>query len=308
MKHQPTIYPPSLKPGDRIKIVCPSRFVTLEEILPAAEWIRQHGFRVEYGETIGKTDGQFAGSDDERIEDFQKALNDEGIRAIWCARGGYGAARIIDKINFSSLRNNPKWIIGFSDVTAIHMAIFKHNVVSLHAPMAFSFKNNHETAISFGLMLSFLTGKRIPLEWKATPFDTPGTASGKLLGGNLSVIYSLRGTPFDIPFENTLLMIEDIDEYLYHIDRMCNNLRLGNKCNPKALMVGSFTNMHDNSVPFGKNANEIIKHYFQSPPAIPVTHNAPFGHTDYNLPLLIGAEATLNIGSKRTTLLYHGNT
>ncbi|HON17947.1 MAG TPA: LD-carboxypeptidase [Salinivirgaceae bacterium] len=302
------ITPPSLNAGDRVRIVSPSRSITLEEILPAAEWLRQHGFRVEYGKTIGKIDGQFAGSDEERANDFQDALHDDGVRAIWCARGGYGAARILTKIDFSILRQSPKWIIGFSDITAIHAAVYLQNIISMHAPMPINFKNSIETSISLGLMLTILRGKTMPLEWDSSPFNRPGIATGRVWGGNLSVIYSLRGTPYDIDINETILMLEDIDEYLYHIDRMINNLQLGGNFNPKAMIVGQFTDMHDNTIPFGKNAYEIVSEYTKSQTLKAATFNAPFGHVDYNLPLLIGAEATLNVGTKRTTLMYHVGT
>jgi muramoyltetrapeptide carboxypeptidase len=307
MENQIPQFPTPLRQGDRIRIVCTARSAVLDEILPAAEWIRNLGFRVEYGETLGKTDGQFGGTDDERAADLQNAINDSGVRAIWCARGGYGTARILDKIDLTPLKENPKWVIGFSDITALHAALYQQGIVSLHAPMPLTFNQNSDTSIAFGLLLSYLMGKYTPLSWERNAMDISGTATGRIFGGNLSVLYSLRGTPYDVDTAGTLLFLEDIDEYLYHIDRMCTNLHQGRKFdNVAGLISAKFTKMNDNTVPFGHNANDIVSRYANIN-AIPVQcFDAPFGHVDYNLPLLHGAMATLDVGNKHTKLHYHG--
>ncbi len=301
------LYPQPLKQGDRIRIICTARSVVLEEILPAAEWIRNLGFRVEYGETISKTEGQFGGTDEQRATDLQDAINDDGVRAIWCARGGYGTIRILDNIDFEPLKKNPKWIIGFSDITALHIALFRQGLVSLHAPMPITFNRNSDTSVAFGLLLSYLMGKYTPLTWEKSATDVPGIANGRILGGNMSVLYSLRGTPLDTETKNTLFFLEDIDEYLYHIDRMANNLHHGGRFRKVAgLISGQFTKINDNTVPFGHTTNNILSKY-ATKNNIPVQcYDSPFGHVDYNLPLLHGAMATLEVGTKNVTLSYHG--
>lgn len=303
------IFPPALKHGDRIRIVCPARSVVLDEILPAAEWIRRQGFKVEYGDTIGKVSGQFGGTDEERAADIQNAIDDDGIDAIWCARGGYGTARLLESLNLELLMKRPKWIIGYSDITALHAALYKIGIVSIHAPMPLSFNQNLETSIAFGLLLSYLMGRDIPLEWDKSSFDREGKTTGRLFGGNLSVIYSLRGTPWDVNLTDSLLFIEDVDEYLYHIDRMCNNLSLGGYFKQiKGLIAGQFTKMNDNTIPFGMSANEIVQRFANRSNVAVQCFNAPFGHVDYNLPILCGAQAELEVDKNKVTLKYHGRT
>jgi muramoyltetrapeptide carboxypeptidase len=306
-ENQHHLFPQPLKQGDRIRIVCTARAVVLDEILPAAEWIRNLGFRVEYGETIGQTDGQFGGSDEQRATDLQNAINDDGIRAIWCARGGYGTIRILDKIDFEPLKKNPKWIIGFSDITALHVALFRHGLVSLHAPMPITFNRTSDTSVAFGLLLSYLMGNYTPLTWEKSANDVAGIAQGRIFGGNLSVLYSLRGTPFDTDTKQTLFFVEDIDEYLYHIDRMVNNFHHGGRFRKVAgLISGQFTKMNDNTVPFGHTPNDILARYAEKNKVPVQSYNSPFGHLDYNLPLLHGATATLEVGTKNVMLSYHG--
>ena len=309
MHQKAPIFPPALKHGDRIRVVCTARAVVLEEILSAVEWIRTQGFRVEYGSTIGKVSGQFGGTDEERISDIQDAINDKGVRAIWCARGGYGTARLLDQLDLNPLVKDPKWIIGYSDITALHAALFTMNLVSLHAPMPLSFNSTQDTSIAFGLLLSYLMGTFVQLEWKKSEFDTKGITRGRLTGGNLSVLYSLRGTKYDVNTSNAILYFEDVDEYLYHIDRMCNNFSLGKVfASLSGLLVGKFVKMNDNAIPFGQSANEIIAHYSDNK-GIPVrSFDAPFGHDDYNLPLLNGAQAILEVGDENVTLKYDGRT
>jgi muramoyltetrapeptide carboxypeptidase len=302
---QKPIFPKHLKSGDTIRIISPSRSITSEEILPVTKWLNTKGFKVEYGENINRVCGQFGGDDNQRIEEFQQAINNPSVRAIWCARGGYGAARIIDKINFEPLLCDPKWIIGFSDITAIHCALFRLGLVSLHAQMPINFRNEVETKNSFDLLVSYLTGVYLPVTWLPSSDDKTGSAEGKLFGGNLSVLYSLRGTQYDIDTAKTIFFIEDIDEYLYHIDRMCNNMNMSNKFSfLSGFISGQFTKMNDNQIPFGKNAREILLQYTTNVPV--QTYDAPVGHIPCNLPMLYGALATLEVQKTKVTLSYNG--
>ena len=305
--NQNIIFPKPLTSGDIIRIVSPSRSITSSEIISLSEWLIAKGFNVEHGDNINNVCGQFAGDDCQRAKELQQAIDDPAVRAIWCARGGYGAARIIEKINFNPLLNDPKWIVGFSDITAIHCALFRLGVVSMHAPMPINFAHDTETISSFNLICSYLTGNYSPLTWNKNAFDKEGKAEGRLFGGNLSVLYSLRGTQFDINPENSIFFIEDIDEYLYHIDRMCNNLNMsGIFSKIAAFMSGKFTKMNDNTTPFGMNVHEILLQYVANVPV--QVFDAPFGHVNYNLPLLHGALATLETEKKTVTIKYNGAT
>lgn len=307
MKFNTPIYPPSLKKGDTIRIICPSRSIDIEEILCIKKWLTTKGFCVEYGENVGKTCGQFSGDDNQRTCELQRAINDPNVRAVWCARGGYGTTRIIDNVDFSPLLIDPKWIIGFSDITAIHVALFKLGIVSLHAPMPVNFNNRKMTMSAFNLTLSYLQGNFSPIKWETSLLNKEGISQGLLFGGNLSVLYSLRGTSFDIDTSQIIYFIEDVDEYLYHIDRMCNNFKMGNKfLKIKALLSGQFSKMKYNIIPFGKNAEEIISQYI--PNNIVQAYNSPFGHIDFNLPLLNGAHAILDVNNSMVTLSYYGTT
>jgi len=304
---QKPIFPKPLKSGDKICIISPSRSITSEEISPVTKWLNTKGFKVEYGENINRACGQFGGDDNQRIQEFQQAIDDPAICAIWCARGGYGAARIIDKINFEPLLHNPKWIIGYSDITAIHCALYRLGLVSLHAPMPINFGDEVETKISFDLLISYLIGVYSPIMWHSNPNDIAGKTEGKLFGGNLSVLYSLRGTSYDVDPTNTIFFIEDVDEYLYHIDRMCNNMNMSDKfAQLSGFISGKFTKMNDNQIPFGMDISEILLQYTSNVPVR--TFDAPFGHINYNLPLLYGALATLDVQKTKVTLSYNGTT
>lgn len=307
MSNNKTI-PPRLKRDSRVRIICTARYVNIDDIVEASKVISSMGFRVDYGKTIGQIDNQFGGCDVSRTADLQEALDDPSIEAIWCARGGYGTARLLKSIDFSQFRNNPKWIIGFSDITALHAAIYSHGVVSLHAPMPFGFdKNNLKQLKSLNTTLDYLKGNFKTLSWHHNNLNGCGSATGNMLGGNLSVLYSLRGTYFDNNTTDTLFVIEDIDEYLYHIDRMCTNFDIGNKFkNISGLIIGQFTKMNDNITPFGHTANQIIDR-IASLNSVPVRcFDAPFGHSDLNLPFLHGAKATIDLSDESVTLSYHG--
>ncbi|MGI6478567.1 MAG: S66 peptidase family protein [Salinivirgaceae bacterium] len=307
MNQTPLSFPQSLKQGDTVRIVCTARSVVLSEILKAAEWIENIGFKVEYGKTIGSVDHQFGGTDNERAEDLQNAINDPHVKAIWCARGGYGTARILDMIDFSALKKNPKWIIGFSDITALHAALYNEGLISMHAPMPINVNDTKENGASLKLMFSYLTGKYESIQWCKSDKDVQGIAKGNIVGGNLSVIYSLRGTKYDIDTTDTILLLEDIDEYLYHIDRMCVNFHIGGKFkNLAALISGQFTKMNDNTINFGMTANEIIERYSNINQINVRAFDAPFGHIDYNLPFLHGASATIEVGKEKVKLSYNG--
>ena len=288
------IIPPKLNKGDKVALIATARHISKEELIPATYIIKKWGFKVVFSENLFKIKNQFAGNDNERAADLQKMLDDKSIKAIFCVRGGYGTARIVDKIDFSIFSANPKWLVGYSDVTVLHNHINNLGIASLHASMPINFKNN--TTKSLLSISSCLFGEQNIIRCNPYSLNKLGVAKGVVVGGNLSVIYSLLGSPSDIKTEGKILFIEDLDEYLYHIDRMVFNLFRNKKFSSiKGLIVGGMTKMNDNKIPFGKTANEIIfekTRYLN----IPICFNFPSGHIDNNLSIIFGKESCLSVG------------
>ena len=216
------IIPPKLNRGDKVALIATARHISKSELLPAIEIIHKWGLQIEYGENLFKIHNQFAGSEKERSDDLQKMLDDKSIKAVFCVRGGYGTVRIIDKIDFSFFLNNPKWIVGYSDITVLHNHINNFGIASLHASMPINFKDN--TAKSLNSIYNCLFELQNNIACNPFPLNKFGVAKGEVVGGNLSVIYSLLGSASDINTKDKILFIEDLDEYLYHIDRMIFNL------------------------------------------------------------------------------------
>lgn len=284
---------PLLLPGDEIRIVSSARKISAEELQDAIEFIRSNGFKVSTGKNLYHADHQFAGKDKDRLSDLQEAIDDPSLKAIWLARGGYGTHRIIDELSFESLEKNPKWIIGYSDVSVLHCALNKKNLASLHATMPINFKD--QSLSSFEGLISVLKGTKPDYTFKGHPFNKNGTAKGKLVGGNLSIVYSLNGTSIMPEMKGSILFLEDLDEYLYHLDRMMMNLKLSGVLDSiSGLIIGGMSDMNDNTIPFGKNALEIIDDHV-SKLGIPVCYNFPAGHQFENLPLIFGQEINLEV-------------
>ncbi len=286
--------PNKLKKGDSVGIVSTARKITIEELKPALTLLESWGFKAVIGKTIGAEENQFAGSDNLRAEDFQAMLDNPEIKAIWCARGGYGTIRVVDKLDFTAFKEYPKWIIGYSDITVLHSHIHNFGVETLHAQMCLEIENKTtETAES---IRKVLFGVDYSVNFHLTDsFAAPGMIEGELIGGNLSVLYSLIGSSSEMKTDGKILFIEDLDEMLYHIDRMMMNLkRSGFLKNLKALIIGGMTQMKDNKVYFGKTAEEIIldlvKEY-----NYPVITNFPAGHIKDNRALILGRNIKLNI-------------
>ncbi len=296
------ISPKYLQKNDTIAIVSTARKISLEEIKPAIELLESWGLNVKIGKTIGLENNQFAGTDEERIYDFQKMLDNEEVKAIWCARGGYGTVRMIDTLDFSKFKRNPKWIIGYSDVTVLHNHINNLGFETLHATMPINVpKNTRETLNS---LKDALFGVDLNYSIKSDKLNKPGSATGQLAGGNLSILYSLLGSETSIDTNGKILFIEDLDEYLYHVDRMMQNLkRNGYFENLKGLIVGSMTEMNDNTIPFGKTAEEIILDVCKGY-NFPICFNFPAGHIDDNRTLILGRTVQLAVGSKQSTVTF----
>jgi len=291
--------PPYLKKGDRIALVSTARKISPAEVEPAIRLFTDWGLEVVEGKNLYSSYNQFAGSDEQRTSDMQQMLDDESIRAIICSRGGYGTARIIDQLDFSRFKENPKWIVGFSDVTVLHSHIHRHyNIETLHAIMPVNFKDKCESNPSLNSLKKALFGKELIYRIPSENENRKGSCKGQLVGGNLSIIYSLTNTNSDISTNGKILFIEDLDEYLYHLDRMMVNLRRSGKLEGLAgLVVGAMTKMHDNEVPFDKTANEIIAEAVEDYP-YPVCFNFPAGHLDDNRALILGREARLEVSNE----------
>lgn len=292
------IYPSFLKANDKVVILSPSGKIEAQWVEGLKAVLESYGLVVSVSEHALCAKGRFAGTDDERIQDLQEAINDAQVKAIFCSRGGYGLALIIDKIDLSPLRENPKWVVGFSDITVLHNALSRVGVASIHGIMA-----KHITQKAEGLenLMSMLFGTEVSYEISAHELNKIGEASGELVGGNLSVLYGLRGTPFDIDFRGKILFIEDLSERLYHIDRMMQNLRLGGVFEQiVGLVVGQFTDIdEDDSFSGGVYGviRDAVKDY-----NIPVCFNFPAGHVDNNQPLKMGANYKLEVLKDKTIL------
>ncbi len=296
------ITPHFLQKGDTVAIVSTARKISLDEISHAIEILKSWGLKVVIGKTIGLEHYQFAGTDEERTADFQKMLDAENIKAIWCARGGYGTVRIIDKLDFSNFLKHPKWVIGYSDVTVLHSHLHNIDVKTLHATMPINVQKN--TKNSLKSLKNALFGAKTDKNIDYSKSNKLGKSEGILVGGNLSILYSLLGSKSAIDTDGKILFIEDLDEYLYHIDRMLIALkRNGLFENLKGLIVGGMTEMHDNSIPFGKTATEIIlENIFEYD--FPVCFNFPAGHLDDNTALILGTKIELSVNDDNCNLSF----
>lgn len=294
--------PNYLQKGDSVAIISTARKISLDEIKPAIELLETWGLKVVVGKTIGLENNQFAGTLQERIDDLQDVLDDATIKAIWCARGGYGTVQLIDKIDFSIFKKNPKWIIGYSDITVLHAHIHNFGIETVHATMPINISKNSEDAKES--LKNALLGNQLYYEFPSHQLNISGKPNGEIIGGNLSVLYSLLGSKSSINTKNKLLFLEDLDEYLYHIDRMLQNLkRNGYFENVSGIIVGGMTQMRDNDIPFGKTAEEIILEIVK-PYNIPVIFGAPFGHLDDNRTLIFGRNAQLISDEKLVQIIF----
>lgn len=272
-------------------LAAPARKISQAEILPAERWLKSVGFNVFYDDRLFAEEHQFAGSDEVRAQYFQELLDCDEIKAIWCVRGGYGSARIIDKLDFSHFRQHPKWVCGYSDITVFHSHVQQNfQTATLHATMPINVTEENTQTPAVQSFLAALTGKPLTYEIAPHTLSRQKVFSGILTGGNLSMLYSLVGSPSDIDTTDKVLFIEDLDEYLYHIDRMMLNLkRSGKLTSIKALLVGHLSDMHDNTVPFGKTAEEIVADHCRDLD-IPLIFNVPAGHLPDNRAFRMGCK------------------
>lgn len=297
--------PPYLKKGDLIGITCPGGYMAEEKVQTCIKTLHQWGYKVSIGKTVGgDSDTYFSGTDAERLEDLQQMLDDCRIRAILCARGGYGTGRIIDQLDFKKFRKNPKWIIGFSDITVLHCHIHNNfSISTLHAPMAAAFNDEgykNEYVLSLKKALS---GKKIKYNCAPHSLNQTGVASGSLIGGNLSLLANLTGTRSDIKTRGKILFIEEVGEYIYSADRMMHQLKRNGKLNGLAgLIIGGFTNMKDTERPFGKTIQESIYNLLEGY-EYPVCMDFPVSHDKENYALKTGVSYQLQVSKTKVVLM-----
>lgn len=302
--------PPYLKPGDMIGITSPAGYILREDIIPAATLMQQWGFKIRVGYTIGKKDYTFGGTDEERLNDMQLMLDDPQIKAIMCARGGYGSVRIIDRLNWDKFKKNPKWIIGFSDITVFHSHLNRQlGVASIHSKMCNSFPDvwtdapdyQKQTIIS---IQKALTGEKMLYQAPASNYNRLGTATGTLIGGNLKTIESLAASASDIQTNGKILFVEDTGEYLYSIDRMFWNLKRSGKLSKLAgLIIGGIKIKQDAPDEyFGKTVYEIVTEKI-SEYSYPVCFDFPVGHQVDNYALKCGVAHKITVSETGSSLI-----
>lgn len=301
------IKPAYLNPGDSVAIVAPAGIV--RDSVPinnAMQWLKSWGLHVKLGENLYNNQHHFSGTDEERTLDFQKALDNKNIKAIWCARGGYGTTRIIDDLNFKVFLENPKWVIGFSDITVLHSHIHTLGVETMHAVMCTSQKNqNKEKLESIKTFKQALFGENISYEIASSKFNKTGSTSGQIVGGNLTLLQNMTGTVSSINTFGKILFIEEVGEYLYHIDRMLWGLkRNGYFDNCNGIIIGGMTKIKDNSTPFGKSIEEIVLDVTKEF-NFPIIFNFPAGHDDLNLALYLGREIKIKVGKKKSEIKFN---
>jgi muramoyltetrapeptide carboxypeptidase len=295
------IVPPYLQPGDAIGIVCPAGYMPREKAETCIQTLQEWGYKVVVGKTLGLQNNYFSGTDAERLEDLQQMLDDDNIKAVLCGRGGYGTSRIIDGINWEKFKANPKWVIGFSDITILHSCLYTQlNTASLHAPMAAAFNDGEAENFYIQSLRKAIAGEPLLYEAEAHAANKPGSATGQLIGGNLAILIHQIGTPTDINTDGKILFIEDIGEYAYSIDRLLVHLQRSGKLQHLAgLIVGHFSDMKDTTVPFGQTVEQMILERC-APYSHPVCFNFPVGHDKENVALKVGLDYQLAVGKTVT--------
>ena len=298
----PMITPAYLQKGDTIAIVSTARKNPVDNLKPTIDLLHSWGLEVVIGKTIGLEQNQLAGSDEERAADFQTQMDNPNIKAIWCVRGGYGTVRMVDLLDFTQFRLSPKWLIGFSDVTVLHNHLNTMGYKSIHGVMPVTVPRATPEAIA--TLRKALFGAKLSYEIAPDAKNKFGKATGELVGGNLSILYSLFGSPSAIDCSDKILFIEDLDEYLYHVDRMMMNLKR-NGCleSIKGILVGAMSSMKDNDTPWGKNALEIIEDVTKKY-NIPIVYNFPAGHIRDNRALILGNVVTIDVNATKTTVVF----
>jgi len=304
MARKAAVIPPYLEKGDLVGIVCPAGFMPVDKVSECIRVLFEvWGLKVKVGKTVGSQYHYFSGNDDERMADLQEMMDDPSVKAILCGRGGYGTGRIIDRINFRKFSRQPKWIIGFSDITILHSHLLsRYNIASIHGPMANAFNGEGYLNEYVRSLHRALTGKKANYAGSLHPFNQTGKGRGILTGGNLSLVAHLIGTPSDVDTRGKILFLEDIGEYLYNIDRMFYQLKRSGKLKGLAgLVLGKFSDTKDTEIPFGKTVEEIIRDIVKEYD-YPVCYGFPVSHEKENLALKTGGVYELTVSNKKLSL------
>ncbi len=299
--------PPYLKAGDTVAIVAPSGILKnrTKEVEQAKALLKNWGLHVVVGKHVFSQSNHFAGTDDERCEDFQKALDDPKISAIWCARGGYGTVRILDKLDYSKFKQNPKWIIGYSDITALHNQIHNEGVESIHALMCTSLQDDlsmiKETISTFR---DAVFGKPLSYTLKGSTYNKAGAASGQIVGGNLTMLHTMLGSKTSINTSGKILFIEEIGEYKYHIDRMLQSLkRAGYFNNCKGVIVGDMSKMRTNTTLWGSSIEQLVLDALADYD-FPIAFNMSAGHEKDNNAMILGRTIQLAVSKDKSSVIF----
>ncbi|AUC83163.1 LD-carboxypeptidase [Lacinutrix sp. Bg11-31] len=301
------IQPPYLKAGDTVSIVAPSGVLKnrADEVARAKKLLESWQLKVVVGKHVFSSDDHFAGTDQERCEDFQEALDNPSIKAIWSARGGYGTVRILDKLDYSKFLEQPKWVIGYSDITALHNQIHTKGVESIHGIMCVSLPEDlTEIKESIDAFKAAIFGKPISYTLKGSDYNRQGIASGQLVGGNLTILHTMLGSNTSIDVSGKILFIEEIGEYKYHIDRMLQSMkRAGYFDNCKGVIVGDMSRMRKNTTLWGTSIEQLILDALADY-NFPIAFNMPAGHEDDNRAMIMGRTIELNVKKEKTTIKF----
>jgi muramoyltetrapeptide carboxypeptidase len=297
-----SINPPYLKKGDKIAITCPAKKLP-KPMDDAVNLLQSWGLEIVLGETVGLSFHQFAGDDEQRAKDMQRFIDDDSIKAIIAARGGYGTIRMIDKVDFGNFARHPKWLVGFSDITILHAHLLSnYNIQTIHGQMPVNIPD--ASSKSLETLRKALFGEEFRYEFASLDNNQSGEAKGVLIGGNLSLLMAVSGSVSDMDYSGKILFIEDVGEYLYAIDRMIRTLDRAGKLKKLAgLIVGSFTEIKDNDIPFGQTVNQIIMDVVAGY-GYPVCFDFPAGHVPDNRSLILGRNISLSVRDSSVTVKY----
>nr|WP_243473857.1 LD-carboxypeptidase [Winogradskyella sp. MH6] len=299
--------PAYLKAGDTVAIVAPSGILKNREreVQQAVDLLKEWGLNAIVGEHVFSKADHFAGTDEERCEDLQKAMDDPTISAIWCARGGYGTVRILDKLDYTKLKENPKWIIGYSDITALHNQLHNQGFESLHALMCVSLTQDiTEVQESVDTFKAALFGNPSNYDLEGSKYNREGEAKGQLIGGNLTILHTMLGSDTSLDTSGKILFIEEIGEYKYHIDRMLQSMkRAGYFENLNGLVVGDMSKLRKNTTLWGTSVEQLILDALADY-NFPIAFNMPAGHEDDNRALVLGREVELKVGKEKSSLYF----
>jgi muramoyltetrapeptide carboxypeptidase len=296
-------WPDFLKSGDTVALVATARHANRDDVQKAISYIESWGLKVQAAENLDQQHFIFAGTEQVRRKALQKAMDDKMVKAIFCLRGGYGTHRLIDHLNFKGFKQAPKWIVGYSDITVLLNHVAQYRIPSVHGPMPFSFYKEAEQD-GANRLKALVMGTLPSYEFQGNELNYEGIAEGKVIGGNLSVLHAMTGTESDISWKNKILFIEEVDEYIYHIERMLYHFsRMGRMEGLAGIVVGHLTSIKDNTEPFGLTVQETIERIIR-PYRIPLAFSFPAGHELPNMPLIIGAHARLEVSKTKSTLTF----